>query len=143
MHSVAFRVIVQKGVMAFRVIVQKISGKTIVIQDCNEDMTVAQIKKISAITGIPHPHQKLHLGLRRVQDENTLAKEQIVADTVLSLVVDDSDNDSLPSLVCSSDSEAGRPTSVSSSSSSSRWAVDVTYFHLLCVREGVSAAAST
>ena len=95
----------------FPVAVRKLDGGEIVIPDCNEYMRVHELKlRISAITGIPYQHQRLFLGLRPVHDRNMLDEEGIVANAVLSLVMEqapDSDSASMPRLINSSDSEDG------------------------------------
>ena len=95
----------------FPVAVRKLDGGEIVIPDCNEYMTVCALKtKIMAITGMPYHHHKLLLEQRPVQNWNKLYVEGIDGNSVLSLVIDqasDSDSDSVPGLILSSDSEDG------------------------------------
>ena len=92
----------------FPVTVRKLGGGEIAIPDCNEYMTVHELKsRISAITGISYQHHRLLLGLRAVHDRNMLDEEGIVANAVLSLVMEkahDSDSDTIPSLISSSGS---------------------------------------
>ena len=95
----------------FPVAVRKLDGGEIVIPDCNEYMTVSALKtRIMAITGMPYHHHRLLLGQRPVQNWNMFYVEGIDGNSVLSLVIDqasDSDSDSVPGLILSSDSEDG------------------------------------
>ena len=95
----------------FPVAVRKLDGGEIVIPDCNEYMRVHELKlRISAITGIPYQHQRLLLGLRPVHDRNMLDEEGIVANAVLSLVMEkeyDSDGDAIPGLISDPESYDG------------------------------------
>ena len=95
----------------FPVTVRKLDGGEIVIPDCNEYMTVCALKtKIMAITGMPYHHHRLLFEQRPVQNWNKLYVEGIDCNSVLSLVIDqasDSDSDSVPGLILSSDSEDG------------------------------------
>ena len=96
----------------FPVAVRKLDGGEIVIPDCNEYMTVSALKsRIGAITGMPTFHHRLLLGQRPVHNWNMLHVEGIDGNSVLSLVIDqvsdsDSDCDSMPDMIDSSDDPA-------------------------------------